>query len=136
MPFPELAVIAEGELPTGERWTVRAGGTPEDYYTLLRTVHPGGHSDEGGMGGPLLYAGRSLNTYIGQADGGLFRVLARTATPVRRLQLKLDSGEVRELQPVATDAALGVNVFAALLPPGAGLVSLTGLDSGGQVVAD
>jgi hypothetical protein len=31
MPFPELAVIAEGELPTGERWTVRAGRTPEDY---------------------------------------------------------------------------------------------------------
>jgi hypothetical protein len=72
MPFPELAVIAEGELPTGERWTVRAGRTPEDY----------------------------------------------------------------ELQPVATDSALGVNVFAALLPPGAGLVSLTGLDSAGQVVAD
>jgi hypothetical protein len=34
MPFPQLAVVAEGDLPTGERWAVKAGGTAEDYYTL------------------------------------------------------------------------------------------------------
>jgi hypothetical protein len=70
MPMPDLAVVAEGDLPTGEHWAVKAGGTAEDYYTLLETVHPDGHRDEGGMGGPPLYPGRSLNTYTGGDEPG------------------------------------------------------------------
>jgi hypothetical protein len=42
MTMPELTVVAQGTLPAGERWEVRAGGTDEDYYTFLRTVHPDG----------------------------------------------------------------------------------------------
>ena len=42
MTMPELTVVAQGTLPTGERWEVRAGGTDQDYYTFLRTVHPDG----------------------------------------------------------------------------------------------
>jgi hypothetical protein len=134
MPLPELAVVAQGELPTGERWAVKAGGTPQDYYTFLETVHPDGRSDEGGMGGRLLYPGRDLNTYTGQADGGLLRVLGRTSARVRRLRLELSSGGVRELLPVSADAALGVNFFAALLPPGKTVISLCGLDADGSTV--
>ena len=59
-PFPDLAVVAEGSLPTGERWIVTAGGTSDNYYSFLKTVHPDGHWDEGGMGGSVLYAGQVL----------------------------------------------------------------------------
>jgi hypothetical protein len=106
MPLPHLAVVAEGDLPTGERWAVRAGGTAEDYYTLLETVHPDGRRDEGGMGGPPLYPGHNLNTYTGGDDRGPHPVLARTSVRVRWLRMELDSGEVRDLEPVGSDIEL------------------------------
>jgi len=56
MPLPDLTVIAEGDAPGGGRWCLKAGGPAEDYYTLIETVHPDGHRDEGGMGGPALAA--------------------------------------------------------------------------------
>jgi hypothetical protein len=46
------AVVAEGDLPTGQRWVLNAGGTSADSCTFLETVYPDGHRDEGGMGGP------------------------------------------------------------------------------------
>jgi hypothetical protein len=52
MPRPGLEVLAEGDLPTGEHWILRGGGTSGDFHTLLETIHPDGHRDEGGMGGP------------------------------------------------------------------------------------
>ena len=108
MPLPDLAVVAEGDLPTGEHWVVKAGGTADDYYTLLETVHPDGHRDAGGMGGPPLYPGRSLNTYTGGDDRGLRRIVARTGPQVRWLRMELASGEVRELEPVGSDTARGL----------------------------
>jgi hypothetical protein len=51
----DLTVVAEGDAPAGERWYLKAGGSADDYYTMLETVHPDGHRDEGGMGGPVLY---------------------------------------------------------------------------------
>ena len=134
MSFPELGIVAEGDLPTGEHWTVKAGGTARDYYTFLETVHPDGHRDEGGMGGPPLYGGQILNTYTGGDDRGLRRVLARTSPKVRWLRLELASGEVRELAPVGADPAQGLNFFAALLPWTVSLAALTALDADRHVL--
>jgi hypothetical protein len=69
MPSPDLAVLAEGDLTTGEHWILKAGGTHEEFYTFLETIHPDGHHDEGGMGGPPLYPDGLMNTYTGGADG-------------------------------------------------------------------
>jgi hypothetical protein len=135
-PFPDLAVVAEGSLPTGERWLVTAGGTSHDYYTFLKTVHPDGHSDEGGMGGPPLYPGTQLNTYTGMADQGLQRLLVRADRGVQRLHLELSTGEPHDLLPVGTDDAMGLNFFAALLPRTVTVTQLTGLGADGQVVED
>jgi hypothetical protein len=77
MAIPGLTIVAEGEEPGGERWCLKAGGSAEDYWTLMETVHPDGHRDEGGMGGPALYPGRLLNVYTGRADRGLLRVIVR-----------------------------------------------------------
>jgi len=134
MTMPGLTVVAQGTLPAGERWAVRAGGTDEDYYTFLRTVHPDGHRDEGGMGGPTLPDGAVLNTYIGQADGGLLRVLARTLSTVYWMRLELGSGGVRVLTPVGHDGARGLSFYAALLPPAQTVTALLPLDLRGEVI--
>jgi hypothetical protein len=134
MPFPELAIVAEGDLPTGEHWTVKVGGTAGDYFTFLETVHPDGHRDEGGMGGPPLYAGHNLNSYVGGDDRGLRRILARTSPKVRWLRLELAAGEVRELPPVGADAAHGLNFFATLLPWTVSLIAVTALDADRRVL--
>jgi hypothetical protein len=132
MSVPELATIAEGVLPSGQRWILRAGGSREDFYTFLETVHPDGHSDEGGMGGALLYPGQLLNTYTGCDDRGLLRVVVRADPRVARLRLTLGTGERLDLAAIAADPRIGVNFFAALLPQTSDLVSLTPLGRDGQ----
>lgn len=132
MSLPELATVAEGDLPSGQHWTLQAGGSRDDFYTFLETVHPDGHRDQGGFGGPLLYPGRLLNTYTGGDDRGLRRLVVRADPRVARLRLSLATGEQLELAAVATDTVLGVSFFAALLPRTAELVSLTPLDSDGR----
>jgi uncharacterized membrane protein len=89
---------------------------------------------EGGMGGPPLYPGRSLNAYTGGDDQGLRRILVRADPHVRSLRMELASGEVRELQPVGSDPACGLTFFAALLPSTVSVTSLTGLDADGQTL--
>jgi hypothetical protein len=135
-PFPELAMVAEGLLPTGERWIVKAGGTSREYYTMLETVHPDGHSDAGGMGGPPLYPGFLLNTYTGSADQGLQRLLVRTGRGIQRLRLELSTGESRDLLPAGADDTVGLTFFAALLPRSVTVTQLTGLGPGGQIVEE
>ena len=134
MTMPELAVVAQGTLPTGERWEVRAGGTDQDYYTFLRTVHPDGHQDEGGMGGPKLPDGAILTTYVGRADGGLLRVLVRALSAIYWMRLELGSGEVRVLTPVGHDGARGLSFYAALLPPAQTVTALLPLNLRGEVI--
>jgi hypothetical protein len=133
--MPEMRVIAEGDLPTGEHWVLRAGRTADNYYTFLETIHPDGHRDEGGMGGPELYPGQHLNSYTGGHDQGLRRVLVRSDSRVRRLLMELDTGEQRELLPVAAEPAAGLTFFVALLPWAVSPVRLEGLDGEGDVVA-
>jgi hypothetical protein len=133
MTMPALTVAGRGTLPTGERWEVRAGGTDQDYYTFLRTVHPDGHEDEGGMGGPELPPGAIVTTYIGQADGGLLRVLARTISVIYWMRLELGSGEVRVLTPAGHDGPRGLSFYAALLPPSETVTALLPLNLKGEV---
>jgi hypothetical protein len=132
MPMPELTVIAQGEGPGGERWYLRGGGSAADYYTFLETVHPDGHRDEGGMGGPVLYAGQLLNGYTGRADQGPLRVIVRADPRVRRLRCQSPTGDWHDLLPVGADAALGVTYFAALLPGIASLDFVQALDGDGR----
>jgi hypothetical protein len=120
MPLPDLDVLAEGDLPTGQHWILRAGGTSaDDFYTFLETIHPDGHRDEGGMGGlgglPL-YPGSLMNTYTGGSDQGLRRVVVRANPRVARVRVQLASGEQLDLPPLATRPHVGMSFFATLLP--------------------
>jgi len=132
----DLAVIATGETSAGERWYLKAGGSADDYYTMLETVHPDGHRDEGGMGGPVLYPGRLLNLYTGRADTGPLRVIARADQRVRQLRFRSQRGEQCETRPAAADGELGATFFAVLLPWDNELASIEALDADGQVLEE
>jgi hypothetical protein len=134
MSLPDMAVLAEGSLPAGQRWVLRAGGTSSHFYTFLETIHPDGHRDEGGMGGPPLYPGRLLNTCTGGSERGMRRVLVRASPQVARVRVHLASGEQVDLSPVAARPDLGLVFFATLLPPSAALVSVAAIDENGQVL--
>jgi len=134
MPLPEVPVDARGETARGERWFLKAGGTDEDYYSMVETVHRDGRRDEGGMGGPALYPGHLLNVYTGRADQGPLRVVVRADPRVRQLRFRSERGERCEMLVSARDQAVGVNLFAILLPWTTGVTSMEGLDDDGQVL--
>jgi hypothetical protein len=134
MPLPDLDVLAEGDLPTGQHWILKAGGTSDDFYTFLETIHPDGHRDEGGMGGPLLYPGSLMNTYTGGSDQGLRRIVVRADPCVAQVRVKLANGEPLDLPPLATRPDVGMSFFATLLPQTAELVSVTAIGAEGQVL--
>ena len=128
----ELQVVAEGQLATGERWVLQAGGTSRDFYTILETVRPDGSRDSGGMGGPPRCEGSLLNIYTGGSEDGLRRVLVRAAPAVATVRVSLAGGEPVILRPVAERRDLGVVLFATLLPRTAVLGSVTALDEAGH----
>jgi hypothetical protein len=130
-----MTVVAEGDLPTGEHWILKVGGTADYYETFLETVHPDGHRDQGGMGGPSLDPGQYLNMYTGGDDQGLRRVIVRADSRVRRLVMELDTGERSVLAPVATDSVAGLAFFVALLPWAVCPVRLEALDNKGNVLS-
>lgn len=134
MPLPKMAVLAEGNLPTGQRWVLRAGGTSSNFYTFLETIHPDGHRDQGGMGGPPLCTGSLMNTYTGGSERGMRRVLVRADPHVARVRVQLGSGQQLDLSPAAARPDLGLVFFATLLPPSAALVSIAAIDENGQVL--
>lgn len=134
MSLPDLAILAEGDLPTGEHWIVRAGGTSSDYYTFLETIHPDGHRDEGGMGGLPLPLGSLVNTYTGGSERGLHRVIVRADPRVAHLRVELADGEQLRLSPVATRPDPALSFFATLLPRTAQVVSLIAVDANDQVL--
>lgn len=134
MSQPELPILAEGDLPTGHRWVLRAGGTDAEFATFLETIYPDGRHDSGGMAGALLYSGSLMNTYTGGTGRGLRRVLVRADPRVTRVHLHVASGEHLELAPVATLSDPGLTFFAVLLPQEIGLVSVTALDADGQEI--
>jgi hypothetical protein len=125
---PELTILAEGDLPAGQYWLLRAGGTPANFATVLETIYPDGRSDSGGMAGPLLHPGSLMNSYTGGTGRGLRRVLVRADPRVTRVRLQLVSEEHLELTPVATLSDPDLTFFAVLLPQDSGLVSLTAFD--------
>lgn len=124
MPLPDLKVVAEGDASGDERWYLRAGGSAEDYYTMLETVHPDERRDEGGMGGPALYPGELLNPYTGRADQGPLRVIVRADRRVRRLRLQSEMGEWCDILPNGDDPSVGVVFFATLLRWRTGVASM------------
>jgi hypothetical protein len=96
MPVEELRQVIAGE--SGDvRWTVSAGPDPAGGLFTFVSRTRGEASATSGMGGPELYPGQLINTWIGQADGTPPFVLVRAAAEVERVTIVLASGDRREL---------------------------------------
>lgn len=97
------------------RWTVSAGPDPAGgLYTFVSRTR--GQSDAtSGMGGPALYPGQLINTWIGQADGTPPFVLVRAAPEVERVIVVLASGDRRELALSSVIDEFGLRFGAAPL---------------------
>lgn len=132
MAEPDLAVIAEGDLPSGEHWILRTGGTRAEFGTFLETIHRDGRRDQGGMGGPPLWPGSIMNVYTGGTDTGLRRIVARADQRVALVRVQLANGERLDLPQVATLPDPGLAFFATLLPRTVALVSVTAIGASGQ----
>jgi hypothetical protein len=105
------------------------------YDSMLETVHADGRRDQGGMSGPALYPGELLNVYLGRADQGPLRVVVRSDPQVQRLRLQSERGARCDFfAPSAHDPAVGVNLFAALLPWTTDVTSIQGMDADGLVL--
>jgi hypothetical protein len=129
-----LKIVAESDWPGVASTYLRAGGSAEDYLTMLETVYLDGHRDEGGMGGPALYPGHLVNAYTGRADRGFLRVIVRAATSVRRVRFQSERGEYCDMLVNAEDEAAGVTLFATLLRWTTGVASMQALDADGRVL--
>jgi hypothetical protein len=134
MAVSDLAVIGEGDLPSGEHWILRAGGKSDEFGTFLETIHPDGHRDQGGMGGPRLWPGSMMNVYTGGTDTGPRRLVVRAEPRAARVRVQLAGGEHVDLAPVATLPDAGLAFFATLLPRTMALVSITAIDASGLVL--
>lgn len=134
MAVPDLVVIAEGDLPSGEHWILRAGGTSAEFGTFLETIHPDGRHDQGGMGGAPLWPGSIMNVYTGGTGTRPRRIVVRADPRVAWVRVELADGEHLDLPPVATLPGPGLTFFATLLPRSAALVSITAIDASGQVL--
>jgi hypothetical protein len=130
----DLAIIAEGDLPSGEHWVLRAGGTSAEFGTFLETIHTDGRRDQGGMGGPPLWPGSIMNVYTGGTDTGPRRIVVRADERVARVRVQLVSGETLDLSPVATVPDPGLAFFATLLARTAALASVTAIDASGEAL--
>jgi hypothetical protein len=131
---PDVPVIAQGTIPTGERWYLMAGGTSDDYYMGLKTVYQDGHADGGGMKGPALSAEVPFKFCLSQNGDEPLSVMVATEGRVRRLRLGSPEGRSCDLLPVAEDQTVGVTFFAALLPWKTATVSMEGFDASGQLL--
>ena len=128
-------MIAEGVTSDGVRWTLRAGGSDESYSTMLRSEDAAGVIDNGGMGGPKLWAPQRLNVYCGgNPDRGPRGVVVRCDPSIVRLVLVQEAGVETDLTRCGDDVIDGLRFGLALVKPDVHLRELIGFDSGGLVV--
>ena len=128
-------VIAEGVTGDGVRWTLRAGGSDENYSTMLRTEDAAGVIDNGGMGGPKLWAPQRLNVYSGgNPDRGPRGVVVRCDPSIVRLVLVQEPDVEMDLTRCGDDVIDGLRFGLALIDSDVRLREIVGFDSSGLVV--
>src|SRR4051794_27288829 len=67
------------------RWTIRVGGTPDDFYTILMIERSDGGVSGGGAGGPTLWRDRLFNVATGTSDEGPIWIVGRSHPSVTRI---------------------------------------------------
>lgn len=135
MQFPDLPVIAKGETPEGERWFLRAAGTPDDYWTAFETYDSDGEGSGSRTRGRALPSNTAFTLTVGhQGDDKPLSVIIRAEIRIRRVHLDSPGGISCDLVPVADVPTVGVTFFVALLPPTNPNIAIEGFDAAGLSV--
>jgi hypothetical protein len=135
--MPDLAAIADGTSGLGDRWIIRAGGTAENFFTVLDVTLADGRRGGGGCGGPVLMPGEATCLSYGTSfDDGPMHVVGRADPVVDRLRLDLINHDEAylDLVPMGDPTVHGVRFFAALLSRSVRPRGLTAFGVAGRVV--
>lgn len=133
-PAPPLATVGQGTSPSGERWSVKAGGTRAACWTFMYIELPDGRqSGGGGMGGPTLPEGRMLNFSVHRSDTEVHYIVGRVDPAVKRVHLEFASGlpSGLDLEPFGESADLGIAFVGGMLPGSLELINVSAWDEKG-----
>jgi hypothetical protein len=113
-------VVAEGTHDTGVSWVVwarRDAPREGDLLSMIKLTDAGGRIlHVGAASGPPLYPGRLLNITTSGSEEGPRALLGRVAPSVRRLELRVHDGGMRNV-PLFDCAEIPEVRFAAMLLP-------------------
>ncbi len=116
----QLVVVLDGLCEQGYQWQVEAGGTDDDFLTMMSLMQDGERLGSGGIAGPKLYPDSVINEYRGLRDSLPYVIVARTAPRVDRVVVTTDRAMDIELALSEVVTEFGLRFAAAVLPDGHG----------------
>jgi len=125
--------VLSGVSDQGYRWLVEAGGSDDDFMTMLRLFDGARRVFGGGMGGPKLYPGTVIHESRNRKDDLPYVLVARTAPHIDRVVATTDLGFEIVLPLSGVIDQFGLRFAAAVLPDGQGPGSIRA-ESQGQVI--
>lgn len=129
----EKVVVLSGISDQGYRWLVEAGGSDDNFLTMLRMFDNDRSIFGGGMAGPKLYPGSVIHESRHRKDQLPYVLVARTAPQIDRVVATTDLGQEIVLPLSEVVEQFGLRFAAAVLPDGHGPGSVRA-ESQGQVI--
>jgi hypothetical protein len=125
--------VLSGVSDQGYRWLVEAGGSEDNFSTMLRMFDGDRRVFGGGMGGPKLYPGTVIHESRHRKDDLPYVLVARTAPHIDRVVASTDLGVEIVLPLSEVIGQFGLRFAAAVLPDGHGPGSIRA-ESQGEVI--
>ncbi|MDT7953486.1 MAG: hypothetical protein RQ966_18445 [Acetobacteraceae bacterium] len=129
MDAPEMVSVLQGATDDGFAWVLRARfDAPDDLMTMLQ-VSRGDQWGEGGFGGPPLYDGERLNTWIGSRDGQPTFLALRADPDVTAVDIADRTGQMWHLVLSEIDQRFALRFGVFRVPDGAEVVEVRPSDA-------
>lgn len=110
--------VLSGVSDQGYQWRVEAGGTDDNFLTMLRMTRDGQLVFGGGMAGPKLYPDTVMHESRHRKDDLPYVIVVRTAPGVDRVMVTTNLGLEIELGLSAVNVQFGLRFAAEVLPAG------------------
>jgi hypothetical protein len=109
--------LAHGAGPEGFRWDLEVHGDADELFTSVEITLVDGRTPWGtGCGGPALYPGSRLNICTGSDDTGPRTFIARVASDVRAVVIRLSDGTREDLVLHGDPDELGARIAVLVYP--------------------
>lgn len=128
-----LVPVTRGVAGTGERWTMLSVADGDALFTRLDVLDADGQEiGGGGFGGPALYPGMLVNTYVCHPGSGRLQIAGRADPSVAAVRLELRVSDPIEVSPAGDPSVFGVRFFAAFALRDDDLVAIQACDAAGN----